>query len=106
MRPLTNELQMMNGTEVFGDLPGRTNETKKFLSVASRRTDIRKLNIESKHQVCLYWLAMCDISVFIKPEALRQVKRLTVVFRVMAHPGLINVWQSFEETHWHRFCLL
>jgi len=66
MRPLTNELQMMNGTEVFGDLPGRTNETKKFLSVASRRTDIRKLNIESKRQVCLYWLAMCDVSVIYK----------------------------------------
>jgi hypothetical protein len=53
---------MMNGTEVFGDLPGRTNEKKKFLSVASRRTDIRKLDIESKSQACLYWLAMCDVS--------------------------------------------
>lgn len=49
---------MINGTEVFGDLPGRTNENKKFLSVASRRTDIRKLDIESKSQVCLYRLAM------------------------------------------------
>ena len=58
MGPLTNELQMINGTEVFGDLPGRTNENKKFLSVAIRRTEIRKLDIESKSQVCLHWLTM------------------------------------------------
>lgn len=66
MSPLTNELKMMIGTEVFGDLPGRTNENKKFLSVASRRTDIRKLDIERKSQVCFYWLAMCDVSAIFK----------------------------------------
>jgi len=57
---------MMNETKVFGDLSGRTNENKKFLRVASRRTDIRKLDIESKSQVCLYWLAMCDVSAIYK----------------------------------------
>lgn len=66
MSPLTNGLQMMNETKVFGDLSGRTNENKKFLRVASRRTDIRKLDIESKSQVCLYWLAMCDVSAIYK----------------------------------------
>jgi 5-methylcytosine-specific restriction endonuclease McrBC regulatory subunit McrC len=57
---------MMNGTEVFGHLPCRTNENKNFLSAASRRRDIRKENIENKRQVCLYWLAMCDVSVIYK----------------------------------------
>ena len=57
---------MMNGAEVFGDFPGRRNENMKFLSVGSRRTDIRKLDIESKVQVCLYRLAMCDVSAIYK----------------------------------------
>jgi hypothetical protein len=56
----------MNGTEIFGHLPGRTNENKKFLSAASRRRNIRKVNNESKRQVCLYWLAMCNVYVIYK----------------------------------------
>ena len=55
-------------------MPGKINENKKFLSVASRRTDVRKLDIESRSQVCLYWLTMCDVSAIYK--ALTQVKRL------------------------------
>jgi len=66
MSPLTNDVKMLNGTEIFGNLPGRTNENKKFLGVACRRTDIRKLDFESKSQVCLYWLAMCDVSAIYK----------------------------------------
>jgi hypothetical protein len=61
MKPLTNELQMMNGTDIFGDLPGRTNENKQCLSVTSHRADIRKLDIESVNQACLCWFTMCDV---------------------------------------------